>query len=314
MAKPVAPAASVAAVQPVATDTGVRAAVDAAVLEALELPLNGPRRFWLGFVFTDDSRLAERARELAEEIVRGRGRTLEVYRAEGAGDVEAIARAVAGREPAEDAVWVDWSAFASRDRGEIERGLAMLNTGRTRLSRALRGGLVIAAPSWAEEALARGAVDLWSGSEFALRLRRERATEAAKRTRPGQAAALAPPRADCGPSRCAGRAPRRPRSWRTRLPSRAGPRTVSGSRRSPRACRSSAATATPRRSERLPLSIVHARRPASWPRRSRSRRRARAITPPLARAGGPRSRRSSRRSATTIATRSRRSTSRQRAW
>lgn len=163
--------------EPAATDASARAAVDAAVLEALELPLNGPRRFWLGFVFTDDPALAERARDLAAEIVRGRGRALELYRAAGADEVAPIARAVASRDPGESAVWVDWSAVSHRDRGEIERGLTMLNTGRSRLSRALRGGLVIAAPTWAEGALATGAVDLWSGSEFALRLRRERAAD-----------------------------------------------------------------------------------------------------------------------------------------
>jgi tetratricopeptide (TPR) repeat protein len=148
--------------------------VDAAVLEALELPLNGPRRFWLGFVFADDRRLAVRARELADEVVRGRGRTLEAHVADELNDVEPIARAVAGHDRTESSVWVDWSTTVS-DRDAVERGLAMLNTGRTRLSNALHGGLVIVLPAWAEAALAQGAVDLWSGGEFALRLGREHA-------------------------------------------------------------------------------------------------------------------------------------------
>jgi len=156
---------------------------DIAVLEALELPLNGPRRFWLGFVFVDDRRLAARARELADEVVRGRRRELETHVASDAAMVEAVARTIVRHRRTESPVWVDWSGLASspEDRSAVDRSLAMLNVARTRMTKALRGGIVIAAPRWAEPALARGAVDLWSGGEFALRLRPDPQTTATAR-------------------------------------------------------------------------------------------------------------------------------------
>ncbi|MEA2302483.1 MAG: hypothetical protein QOE44_3018, partial [Solirubrobacteraceae bacterium] len=155
---------------------------DAAVVEALELPLNGPKRFWLGFVFVDDYRLgddrplASTARECAEELASGRRGTLKTYIANEARGVAAIARHVIRHEPTESPVWVDWSDLggSTESRGAIDEGLMTMNVARTRLIKALRGGLVIVAPIWAEAACAQGAVDLWSGREFVLRLRSER--------------------------------------------------------------------------------------------------------------------------------------------
>jgi len=114
---------------------------DVAVLEALELPLNGPRQFWLGFVFAADRRLAARAHELTGELVAGRGRTLETFAATGAGDVERSARAIVEHERTESPVWVDWSRLGASvpEREAVDRALTMLNVGRTRLIKALGG-------------------------------------------------------------------------------------------------------------------------------------------------------------------------------
>ena len=150
-----------------------RADVDDAVLEALELPLNGPRRFWLGFVFVDERRLAVRAHALADELVRGRRLKLDVHTASDAGALDRLAREMVRHEATEEPVWADWSAVGSdkADRAAVECALTLMNAARTRLSKALHGGLVIVAPSWSEQICALGAVDLWSGREFALRLR-----------------------------------------------------------------------------------------------------------------------------------------------
>jgi hypothetical protein len=166
--------------QPVATDRSVERdpatlgsfAQDDRILEVLELPLNGPRRFWLGFVFVDDARAASRASQLVDELVRGRARTLEKHVATAAPGIAMTARTALRHAPTDSTVWVDWSALrnAAQDRRAIEDAFTLLNAGRTRLVKALHGGLVIAAPSWSEELLANGAVDLWSGREFALRL------------------------------------------------------------------------------------------------------------------------------------------------
>jgi len=150
-----------------------RADVDDAVLEALELPLNGPRRFWLGFVFVDERRLAVRARALADELVRGRRLKLDVHTASDAGALDRLAREIVRHEATEEPVWADWSAMGSdkADRAAVEYALTLMNAARTRLTKALHGGLVIVGPSWTEQICAHGAVDLWSGREFALRLR-----------------------------------------------------------------------------------------------------------------------------------------------
>ncbi len=147
--------------------------VEVEVFEALELPLDGPRRFWLGFVFVDDRGLARRARLLADRLVHDHDRELEVHAAPNGNGAQDTARAVLRHGRTESTVWLDWTALGASDadRSAVDGGLALLNTTRTRLTRSLRGGLVLAMPSWAEMACARGAVDLWSGREFALRLR-----------------------------------------------------------------------------------------------------------------------------------------------
>jgi tetratricopeptide (TPR) repeat protein len=154
-----------------------RAALDGAVLEALEPPLNGPRRFWLGFLFVDDPWLASRARGIADEVVRRRGRVLDAHGARGGEAVLALAREVARRECTESPVWLDWSGVPSSavDRRSVDDALTVMNAARTRLIAALRGGLVVVSPSWAEQACVRRAADLWFGREFALRLRPETA-------------------------------------------------------------------------------------------------------------------------------------------
>jgi tetratricopeptide (TPR) repeat protein len=147
-------------------------AQDDQLLEVLELPLNGPRRFWLGFVFVDDARAAARAAKLTEALVQGRARELERQTASAPPDIAVTARRVLRHTATDSTVWLDWSALgrSADDRRALEDALALLNAGRTKLVKALHGGLVVAAPSWSEELLANGAVDLWSGREFALRL------------------------------------------------------------------------------------------------------------------------------------------------
>ena len=126
-------------------------------------------------MFVDERELAARARQLADELAHGRGRELEVHLARDGAAAELTARAVLRHARTDATVWLDWTALpsSSEDRAAADRGLALLNASRTRLTRALRGGLVIAAPPWAEAACAQGAVDLWSGREFALRPVRE---------------------------------------------------------------------------------------------------------------------------------------------
>lgn len=141
-----------------------------ALLEALELPLNMPGHFWLGFVFTESYAIAAEVTSTVEELARGRGRGFRAVAASSAQEVAGSVEAVLSRTETDVVEVLDWSRLRPFEtEEEASRGLAAMTEGRDRLARTLRGGLLALMPQWLEPHC-HAAVDLWSIREFVLRL------------------------------------------------------------------------------------------------------------------------------------------------